>query len=200
VIRINLLPTREQEAEVGRRQELVIAGVSLALTVIVLGAVFLNQASQVSGLEDQLGQLTSEITAINAKAKGVAELKNKIKTIRERLRIIDELSKKKTGPVRVMESLSSSTPKRLWLTEFKESGGAVTLSGLAIDNQTIAEFLKALSSSPYFQNVELVETTQVEEKGGRLKKFVMRSGLLYQLPQKAQQAKKDPVPDIKNRG
>ncbi len=200
MIRINLLPTREQEAEVGRRQELVIAGVSLALTVIVLGAVFLNQASQVSGLEDQLGQLTSEITAINAKAKGVAELKNKIKTIRERLRIIDELSKKKTGPVRVMESLSSSTPKRLWLTEFKESGGAVTLSGLAIDNQTIAEFLKALSSSPYFQNVELVETTQVEEKGGRLKKFVMRSGLLYQLPQKAQQAKKDPVPDIKNRG
>ncbi len=200
MIRINLLPTREQEAEVGRRQELVIAGASLALTVIVLGAVFLNQVSQLSGLEDQLGQLKSEIKVVNAKAKGVADLNKNIKTINERLKIIDELSKKKTGPVRVMESLSSSTPARLWLTEFKESGGTVTLSGLAVDNQTIAEFLKALSSSPYFQNVELIETTQVKDKGGTLKKFVMRSGLLYQLPPKAQQAKKGPMPDIKNRG
>ncbi|MFQ5541406.1 MAG: PilN domain-containing protein [Candidatus Binatia bacterium] len=199
MIRINLLPTREQEAEVGRRQELVIAGMAIGLTVIFLGAVFLNQSSRLSSLEDQLVQLKSEIKIINTKAKGVADLKNNIKTFNERLKIIDELSKKKTGPVRVMESLSSATPARLWLTEFKESGGSLSLNGLAIDNHTIAEFLKALSSSPYFQNVELIETTQVVEKGGRLKKFVMRSSLLYQLPQEAQQAKKGPGSD-KNRG
>lgn len=191
MIRINLLPTRELEAEVSRRQELLIAGVAVALTAILLGAVFVNQSSRLSSLEDEFAQLKKEINILNSKAKGVADIKKNIRTIKDKLKVIDELSKKKTGPVRVMESLSSAIPDKLWLTEFKESAGNLSLNGRAVDNQTIADFLKALTSSPYFQNVELIETTQVDEKGGRLKKFVMRSRLLYQLPQDAKQGKKD---------
>ncbi len=191
MIRINLLPTRELEAEISRRQELLVAGVAVVLTAILLGAVFVNQSSRVSSLEEEFAQLKKEINILNSKAKGVADIKKNIRTIKDKLKVIDELSKKKTGPVRVMESLSSAIPDKLWLTEFKESAGNLSLNGRAVDNQTIADFLKALTSSPYFQNVELIETTQVDEKGGRLKKFVMRSRLLYQLPQYAKQGKKD---------
>jgi len=61
----------------------------------------------------------------------------------------------------------------------------LSISGMAVDNQTIAGFLKALAASPYFENVELGETTQVEKnKQSTLKKFVMRSKLLYRLPDK----------------
>ena len=198
MIRINLLATREIEAEAGRHQQLVIAGVSLFLAVILLGAVYLNQSRQLSSLAEQIAQLRAEISILDKKAKGAAEIEKNIKTLKERLKVIRELSKKKTGPVRVMESLSSATPTRLWLMEFKESGGNLSLNGFAVDNETIADFLKALSSSPYFQNVELVETTQVEEKGGRVKKFVMKSRLLYQLSQDARPAKKGPVPGKKS--
>lgn len=191
MIRINLLPTREIAAEVSRRQELLVAGVAVALTAILLGTVFVNQSSRLSSLEEEFAQLTKEIKILNGKAKGLADIKKNIRTVKEKLKVIDELSKKKTGPVRVMESLSSAMPEKLWLKEFKESAGNLSLSGRAVDNQTIADFLKALTSSPYFQNVELIETTQVKEKGGRLKKFVMRARLLYQLPQDAKRGKKD---------
>lgn len=182
MIRINLLPARELEAEVARRQELTVVGLCLGLTAVVLLGVYLVQSYRLSNVESEFAELRKEIEVLNTKAEGVVGLREKKRLIREKINVIEALSKKKTGPVRVMESLSSATPTRLWLTEFKESAGNVSLKGLAVDNQTIADFLKALSSSPYFEDVELVETTQVKEKGVTVKKFIMKSKLFYRLP------------------
>ncbi|MEK7341234.1 MAG: PilN domain-containing protein, partial [Candidatus Binatota bacterium] len=70
--------------------------------------------------------------------------------------------------------------------------------GLAVDNQTVADFLKSLSTFVYFANVDLVETTQVEQEGIPLKKFSIRSQLLYQppppAPAPAQKAGAAPAP------
>lgn len=182
MIRINLLPVRQIKAEVGRRQELIIAGGSLGLIVAVLLGLNLYQSYRLFGLEKQLAELRKEIGALNLKAQGVVELGKKVSDLRGKLNVIEELNKKKTGPVRVMESLSSATPSRLWLTQFKETGGALTIDGLAIDNQTIADFLKSLSGSLYFTGVDLVETTQIEQEGIPLKKFSLKANLSYQSP------------------
>jgi type IV pilus assembly protein PilN len=182
MIRINLLPVRQIKAEVGRRQELIIAGGSLGLIVALLLGLNLYQSYRLSGLEKQLTELRKEIEALNLKAQGVVELGKKVSDLRGKLNVIEELNKKKTGPVRVMESLSSATPSRLWLTQFKETGGALTIDGLAIDNQTIADFLKSLSGSLYFTGVDLVETTQIEQEGIPLKKFSVKANLSYQPP------------------
>ncbi len=185
MIRINLLPVRELKAEVARRQELTIGVMCFVLTGIAMGAFHIIQSSRLSSHEKELAGLSNEIKILNTQAKGVTNLKKEIGVLKEKLKVINELGKKKTGPVRVMESLSSAMPPRLWLTEFKESGGNLSISGMAVDNQTIAGFLKALAASPYFENVELGETTQVEKnKQSTLKKFVMRSKLLYRLPDK----------------
>lgn len=180
MIRINLLPVREISAEFGRRQELILAGVCLGLTLIVIAGLYLMQFRSVSNLEAELASLTQEINTLNAKAKGVGDIEKKVAELREKLKVIEDLNKKKTGPVHVMESLSSALPARLWLTQFRETSGNVTMDGLAIDNQTIADFLKALSGSPYFQDVELIETSQVEQEGVPLKKFSLSSKVLYQ--------------------
>ena len=186
MIRINLLPVRELKAEVARRQELTIGVMCLVLMGIVMGAFHIIQSSRLSSNEEELAALTNEIKALNSQAKGVTNLKKSIGVLKQKLKVIDELGKQKTGPAKVMESLSAAMSPRLWITEFKESGGNLSISGMAVDNQTIAGFLKALSSSPYFQGVELGETTQVEKnKQPTLKKFVLRSKLLYRLPDPA---------------
>lgn len=182
MIRINLLPVREISAEVGRRQELMIAGIALALTVALIAGLYLSQAHKKSKLVSDVAGLKKEIETLEVQLKEIGNLQKDVKALEEKLKIIDSLSKKKAGPVRVMESLSASLPARLWLTEFREAGGNVSISGLAIDNQTVADFLRALSSHPYFNNVDLVETTQVDQEGIPLKRFSIRSQLLYQPP------------------
>ena len=124
--------------------------------------------------------MRQEIAALESRAKEVTELQKNIGELKQKVKVIDDLSKKKVGPVRVMESLSGATPVRLWLTEFKENAGNLSLNGMAVDNQTVADFLKALSSTAYFKDVELVETSQAEQDKLLLKKFSLRSRLIYQ--------------------
>ena len=182
MIRINLLPIKAIKAEFSRRQELFTAGLALGLTLVLIIGHYLLQSYRLSGLEKELEGLRSEIQTLTVKVKGVDDLERKIKDLKGKHKVIEELNTKKTGPVRVMESLSSATPPKLWLTRFRETGGNLALDGLAIDHQTIADFLKALSSSAYFKNVDLVETTQIQQDGVPLKKFSIKSTLVYESP------------------
>ena len=193
MIRINLLSSREIEAELGRRQDVVVAvlGVGAALTVCL--AVFLYQVFRTTMLQREVSSLRADIASIEGGAKEVAQLQTTIASLKQKVTVIENLSKKKVGPVRVMESLSASAPERLWVTEFKENGGNLTLNGMAVDNQTVADFLKALQATQYFKDVELVEAAQTQQDKLALKKFSVRSRLLYQ-PQPGQQAKAAPQP------
>lgn len=188
MIRINLLSTREIEAEEGRRQDTIVGVLALGATVALCLAVFFYQFVRTTMLQRELAGLKAEVAAIEGQAKEVNELQRTNAALKEKISVIEDLSKKKVGPVRVMESLSASAPERLWLTEFKEVSGSLTLTGMAVDNQTIADFLKALQASQYFKDVELVETVQTQQDKTAYKKFSLKSRLVYQ-PQPDAQTK-----------
>ena len=197
MIRINLLSSREIEAELGRRQDVVVAVLGVGAALAICLAVFLYQVFRTTMLQREVSSLRAEIASIEGSAKEVAQLQTTIASLKQKVTVIENLSKKKVGPVRVMESLSASAPERLWVTEFKENAGNLTLNGMAVDNQTVADFLKALQATQYFKDVELVEAAQAQQDKLALKKFSVRSRLLYQpqpQPQPAQQAKASAQP------
>ena len=183
MIRINLLPVKALRAEVERRREIITGSTVLAAVVVLLGGMHGYQSYQLSQLQKELTTLRGELQAINVKIKEVGDLQIKIKDLRGKNKIIEDLNRKKSGPVLVMESLSNSTPGSLWLTDLRESGGNVTMNGLAVDNQTIADFLKSIAASKYFNNVELIETTQGAGPSASLKKFSIKTGVLYRPPE-----------------
>lgn len=197
MIRINLLPVRQIRAEFGRRQQLAIACIAIGITAVLAVGVHLWQWKRLSNLESERDELQKEIVSLNAKVKKVGDERKQISDLRAKKKVIDELTTKKSGPVRVMESLSTATPARLWLSEFRETGGSLAMTGMAVDNQTIAEFLKALAASGYFKDVELVETTQAEQDGVSLKKFSIKSSLVYQLPASPAVEKAGAAPAVK---
>ncbi len=180
MIRVNLLPVKELRAEVSRRRDLTVGGIVLGFAALVFIGLYLYQVYRLSQLHSELTSLRSEIQALNIKVKQVGELQNRIKEFTSKNKIIADLDGKKIGPVRVMETLSAATPSSLWLTEFKDTNGKLVINGLALDNQTIAEFLKALAAASYFRDVELVETTQPGPAVGPYKKFSIKTNLSYQ--------------------
>lgn len=185
MIRINLLPVKQLQAQVTRRRELVMGLVVLGLVAVLLLGTYLYQLYQLTQMEKELAGLRAELQVLNIKVKEVGDLQTKIKDLRSKNKIIDDLNKKKSGPVLVMESLSDATPSNLWLTDLKESGGSVTMNGLAIDHQTIADFIKSIAASKHFSNVELIESTQGAGPTAALKKFSIKTGVLYRPPDAA---------------
>ena len=179
MIRINLLPAEEAQRASGRRQELA-AGV-LILGVFAFGLVVAHtwQAARMAGAQRAMRRVDQELADIQGPYADVTRMEQQKKELRDKLRVISELEAKKVGPVQLLADLSSATPDKLWLTEFDESGGVLKLSGLGVDEQTIADFMRRLGSSKVFRSIDLAETSQVDQDGIKQKKFVIKGQAAY---------------------
>lgn len=186
MIRINLLPAKESAQALGQRQQraLVALGGTVALAIMVLP--YLLQAHQLGVLDRETKGVQEEIKHFDERVKEVRDLDKLKEELQTKLRIIDDLNNKRVGPARVLGDLSVATPENLWLVDFKETTGTATLTGLALDNQTIALFMRQLQASPYFHQVDLVETTQSSparnaSTGGApsFKRFIINASIDY---------------------
>jgi len=179
MIRINLLPAEEARRAAGRRQELAAGMIAVAVIVVFVVVAHGWQQARLASANRELKHLALELAAIQGPYADVTRLEQQKQELRDKLRVIAQLEAKKVGPVRVLEDLSSSTPDKLWLTEFADTGGQLKLSGLGVDEQTVADFLRRLGTVPFFRNVDLDETTQVDQDGAKLKHFVLHAQLDY---------------------
>jgi len=181
MIRINLLPTKEKAEAAQQRQEVSLFGMALIALVGVCALLSFNQSRRLSGLDHEIETLQATLKSLESKVKDVADLDQKRKDLDAKLKVIADLGHKRIGPAEALKDLGGATPDRAWLTEFTEVAGGATLTGQAVDNQTIAEFLRELDGSEYFKSVDLVETTAATEAGAevRLRKFIMKAVVDY---------------------
>ena len=67
--------------------------------------------------------------------------------------------------------MTKQIPKSAWLSQLGRSGDSVKLVGIALDNQTISSFMAKLEESPFFDEVDLVESKQSSKDDVKLHDF-----------------------------
>jgi type IV pilus assembly protein PilN len=187
MIRINLLALRDAQRALGRRQQLSVAVLSVAVAILVMLVPYLVQSRKMARLDGDIDQLRSEIQKYNEQAKEVRDLDKKRTDLQAKLKVIADLKQKRVGPVHILADLSVATPEKLWLVDFSDVNSQATITGMALDNQTIATFMRQLQSSKYFFDVDLVETSQSEpirgvlagDNGVVFKRFIVKAHLDY---------------------
>lgn len=186
MIRINLLPTKEAQRALGLRQQMSVALLSITVALLVMVIPYVLQGRRLARLDHDIDQLRTEIVKFNEQAREVRDLDKKRIELQAKLKVIDDLKQKRVGPVRTLEDLSGATPEKLWLVDFNDVSGQATITGMALDNQTIATFMRHLQSSKYFYDVDLVETSQSEGPRtgqgvglGIFKRFIVKAHLDY---------------------
>lgn len=186
MIRLNLLPLKETERAIGRRQQVSLLALGVALALLIMIIPFLVQGRRLGALDTQIDQLHKEIQQYNTQVKEVHELERLKREVSTKLRIIQDLNRKRVGPSRVLDDLSAATPDNLWLIDFGESNGHATVTGLALDNETIAKFMRQLQDSPYFHAVDLVETSRTNPQAAAsgeapvsFTRFIVKSSIDY---------------------
>ena len=173
MIRINLLPGEEAERAAGRRQNLALGTLVFGVAVAGLVAAHLWQGLRSSSVHHELSRVQTELKAIEGPYADALRIEQQKQELREKLRVIGQLEAKKVGPVRILADLSSATPDKLWLTDFSDQGGTLRLTGIGVDEQTVADFLRRLGMLPFLQSVDLDEASQIDQDGAKLKKFVI---------------------------
>lgn len=171
MIRINLLPVREERRRAGIRQVVVILGASVIGSLLVVVAFHMKVRSDVTGAQELLAETQRQIDSYQGQLERVERFRADKEQIERKLDVIERLERSRSGPVRVMDEVATHAPERLWVTRLETKGPSVTLEGLSLDYELVAVFMTALSSSPLFRGVELQETRATEFEGFKLNEF-----------------------------
>jgi type IV pilus assembly protein PilN len=179
MIEINLLPHREAKRAADLRES--IALLVLGIVTIVGGAMFLSDQvdEQIELAQTSVSQLENDIEHYRPQEQQVAMFKDKKSELEDKLEVIKGLERARTGPVRMFDELAMHTPERLWITDLSTSGGRIKLIGNSLDNGVVADFLRGLNSSEYFDNVDLLKTGRGQSVNGvRLVRFEVSADLV----------------------
>lgn len=146
MIRINLLPVRQVQKREVSRQFLVLVGLVLILAGVLNYLAYEKLASEADRNAKRLTQTQSRITELEKVIGEVNNINKRKKEVEDKLKILSDLRKGRSGPVRMMDALATAIPKKVWLTDFDEKSNAVKISGVAVSHEDVAEFMRSLGS------------------------------------------------------
>ncbi|MEA2102766.1 MAG: PilN domain-containing protein [Thermodesulfobacteriota bacterium] len=160
MVTINLLPIKSQ-----LRQKALIEHISLivlCILFIVTGLGFYQSSvqQQRSDIKAEIASTKMEIKKLTVVAGEIEQFKKRKQALERKLEIIQSLNKEKTAKVEILDQVSIVIPEKAWITSMNNKGKGLVMEGVALDNPTIATFMKKLQRSEYFNHVELVLSQQ----------------------------------------
>jgi type IV pilus assembly protein PilN len=171
MIRINLLPVKASRRQEAVRAELVLAGSSSSGSPARSPRSPRASTSRSDNMTEENDRLNKEIERLKV-IVGEVDKAEKLKgDLETKLKAIQDKKKTKTGPVHMLSEIADATPDRLRLTQLTEEDGVLELTGTALSNDVISQFLQNLEQSQYFENVYLKQITQVDAEDIKLKDF-----------------------------
>jgi type IV pilus assembly protein PilN len=173
MIKINLLLTRKEKKKVGVKKEFVVLILSVGLLLILLAGLHWKMGKEKEEMVAQISEAKKEIARYKSLAVDVTKAKEAQKTLQDKLNIINSLRQGKETSVRILDGISVDKPDKLQLESMKKDGSKLGIEGIALDDETIVQFMTNLKRSKLFKNVDLIVSEQVEQSKIKLKKFIL---------------------------
>jgi type IV pilus assembly protein PilN len=146
LIRINLLPVR-QAAKRKDSAQILILGVLVVLGAGIGNYIWLSTTQDKSAkVEAQIADTQRRITELEKVIGEVNNINKRKKELEDKLKILNELRKGRSGPVRMLDAMATAIPNKVAINAFEESNSVVKLSGRAVSHEDVAEFMKSLST------------------------------------------------------
>ncbi len=156
MIKINLLPFRAARKKENIRRQVSIFVLSLVFLLIILFYYNWTLGSQIGGLNADIKQTKSELEKYDKINKEIAAIKKKLSILKKKMAVMDTLEANRFEPTRLLDTMTQAVvPKRMWFTNLGTNGDTVKISGIALDNKTVADFMVRLEKTRLFSDVDL---------------------------------------------
>jgi type IV pilus assembly protein PilN len=172
MIRINLLPFRTERKKENVRRQVSLFLLSLVLVLLVLFYYNFSLNSKLGKLNKRVKTTNSELTKYNEINKEIARIKKNLEILRKKMTVITQLESDRYAPVILMDTMTQVlVSKRMWFTSLSVSDNSINISGIALDEKTVADFMVRLQKSGLFSNVMLKSVKRQKVESSNLKSF-----------------------------
>ena len=169
MIRINLIRGKRK-----KKKEFNVGALYLLLPLLVIVGVLLFHRSvsgTIENLHADIRKANVEVARLQKEIGEVETFKARKAELQQKVDVISSLQTGRTGPVKIFEALSASVPEKCWIDSLSIQGDQVRVSGIALNNYTIANFMTELGRSGRFRNVVLGSADKTTVSNVKLVRF-----------------------------
>jgi type IV pilus assembly protein PilN len=160
MLTINLLPHKKQPLHTDNKKQILLF--ILILILIGTGLLQVRQmlTSKIERLHQEKDRKLTVQHELQKKLTTIQAIKKEFQGLDQRIVIIRKIRSQQTLPIRYLDVIANHVPaNKMWFESFSmDSNGRITLSGIALDNQVFARYLKKLRSSKRIADISLQQT------------------------------------------
>jgi type IV pilus assembly protein PilN len=161
MIRVNLLPHREEKRKRREQQFAVLAGLCAIFALAVAGGVWFFLDSQVSQQQQNVAYMKAEIDKLDKQIEEIRKIREETASLLAKKQVVEGLQSNRSEPVQLLDQLLRQLPEGVYLKSIKQTGPRVNVVGYAQSNARVSTLMRNLGASPYLENPELVEIRAV---------------------------------------
>ena len=191
MIRINLLPHREEKRKRRQQQFGALAAFAAVLGLIAAGAVWFFLDTQVSQQQQNVAYMKAEIAKLDTQIEEIRKIREETAALLAKKQVVEGLQSNRSEPVQLLDQLLRQLPEGVYLKAVKQTNAKVNISGYAQSNARVSTLMRNLGASPYLENPELVEIKAVpnpDKSGTRVNEFNMNISIKRAQPEGAKAA------------
>jgi type IV pilus assembly protein PilN len=173
MVRINLLPHREQRRQARQRQFVSMAIGLAVLALAVIGLVHVIIAARIENQNGRNALLKTEIAKLDEQIKEIDKLREQTQALLARKQIVETLQANRTEAVHALDQLVRQLPDGVYLRSVKQNGAKLTLIGYAQSNARVSTLMRNIESSPWLGSPELVEIKSVALDKQKVNEFTL---------------------------
>lgn len=165
MIKVNLLPVKKRKKAKPIPAFLI---ATIALTVLAAAIMFYVNyffSSKVSARKAHVAENENKIKELEKKIKAVEDYEKRNEDFKKRRDIIEQLSKNKALPVKIIDEISNILPAGVWLNSMDIKGVDMSLGCTGFTNTDVVNFVNNLKNSRMFTDVYLQESVQTSISG-----------------------------------
>ena len=172
-IKINLLPWREEQRELRKREFInVLVGV-LVVAALIIFAVDRYYRGEINTQNARNRFLQNDISVLEGKIAEIKQLQQKRARLLARMQVIQELQGNRPIIVRVFDELARRLADRVFYTRVSMKGKDLSITGIAESNNRISSQLRNFEESKWFAKPNVTDIVADPRYGPTASRFTM---------------------------
>ena len=182
MIRINLLPHRQERRRERQRQMVTLLGMvaGFSMLTVVLGHTLLS--ARLDNQQERNKFLRNEIKQLDQQIDEIKRVKEETSALLSRKQVVEQLQSNRSEAVHVLDQLLRVMPEGAYLKSIRQNGANVNLAGYAQSNARVSSLLHNLNESPWLESAELVEIHSAQVNDVRAAEFNINVKIRRVLP------------------